>query len=118
MEELKQRRRRLDKFFMAFVSDVVFGAETEPDDQIIKWLLECVTFKGGTRQFSLYNTADVVDFRAPVLRSFLFKLLMQLTQSDLVDGYLNSLLAGWPDDQTRRVNTMVLLMDCHKVKHK
>ena len=114
IEELKWLRKRLNKFFMAFVSEVVFGSDVEPDEDIIQWLLQCVTFGAGTRAFSLYNTADVVD-PTPVLRSFLLKLLMQCTQSEHVQEHLNHLLADWGDDVKQKIQTMVLLMDCRKV---
>ena len=114
IRELKDLRKRLNKFFMAFVSEVVFGSDEEPDEDIIQWLLQCVTFRAGTRAFSLYNTADVVD-PTPVLRSFILKLLMQCRQSERVQEHLNYLLAEWGDDMRQKIQTMVLLMDCRKV---
>ena len=99
---------------MAFVSEVVFGANTEPDAQIIEWLVQCVTFGAGTRQFSLYDTRDAID-PTPVLRSFLLKLLMQWTQSEVVCNHINHVLSNWGEDERQRIQTMVLLMDCRKV---
>ena len=117
LNELKWLRKRLNRFFMAFVSELVFGADTEPDAQIIDWLLQCVTFGAGTRQFSLYNTADAVD-PTPVLRSFLLKLLIQCTQSEAVHNHINRMLSNWGEDENQRIQTMVLLMDCKKVGFK
>ena len=93
---------------------MVFATGTEPDQQIIEWLLQCVTFKAGTRQFSLYNTSDALD-PTPVLRSFLLKLLLLCTQSEIVCNHLNQMLVNWGADERQRIQTMELLMDCRKV---
>ena len=114
LEELKWLRKRLNKFFTAFVAEVVFSSETAPDEEIVEWLLKCVTFGAGTRQFSLYNTADVVD-PTPVLRSFLLKLLLQCSHSDFVKYHLNGMLADWGEDERQWIRTMDLLMDIRKV---
>ena len=115
LEELKWLRKRLNKFFMEFVAELVFSPEATPDEEIIEWLLQCVTFGAGTRQFSLYNTADVVD-PTPVLRSFLLKLLMLYQDNELVRYYIDGMLAKWGADEKQRIQTMVLLMDCRKVR--
>ena len=114
--EFKAFRKRLNTFFMNFVSGIVFSEGDDPEDSIIEWLLKCVTFgTTDTREFSLFNTADVVD-PTPVLRSFLLKLLLQCKQRDSVHTHLNKLLSKWSTNKIFQLQTMVLLMDCHKVQ--
>jgi len=106
----------MNKFFMKFVSDMVFnGEERDPDDEIISWLLDCVTARGGetTRQFNLFNSQEVVD-PTPVLRSFLLKLLLSCRQQHYVNTYLDKVLSV-STNQQHQLQTMVLLMDCCKV---
>ncbi|XP_067936897.1 E3 ubiquitin-protein ligase rnf213-alpha-like [Watersipora subatra] len=115
MAEFKEFRQRLNKFFMSFVSEVVFSGQQEPEEGIIQWLLNCVTFGSNTetRQFSLFNSADVVD-PTPVLRSFLLKLLLQCSQSDAASTHLNRILSEWTGEKSNQLQTMVLFMDCWK----
>lgn len=118
MTAFKDHRTRLNKFFMCFVSDIVFGKEEDPDGEILTWLLECITCRSATgdatRQFSLFNSADVVD-PTPVLRSFLLKLLLQIADSDVVQHYLDNMMRSWMENKNYQLQTMVLLMDCRKV---
>jgi len=100
------------------VSDMVFNEEErDPDDEIIRWLLDCVTARDGetTRQFSLFNSQEVVD-PTPVLRSFLLKLLLRCPQTELVDDYLNHVLQPTPHSGDHQLQTMVLFIDCWKVR--
>lgn len=112
----------MNKFFMCFVSEIVFEGDSDgPDEEIIRWLLDCITCRGAggaatTRQFSLFNSADVVD-PTPVLRSFLLKLLLQCTQSDTVHDQLNQILDSWTASHQQYIQTMVLFMDCWKVRN-
>ena len=113
-QEFVKRRTRLNKFFMRFVSELVFLSE--PCVEVIDWLANCVTFRGGTRQFSMFNCEDVVD-PDPVLRSFLLKLLLKCKNSERVRGYLDKIITQREggEGEGNRLQTMVLLMDCHKV---
>ena len=101
---------------MSFTSEIVFSGRQGPEEGVIKWLLNCITFGSAhaTKQFSLFNSADVVD-SSPVLRSYLLKLLLQYDQSDSVHRHLNQVLLQWATEKSYRMQTMVLLMDCHKV---
>ena len=100
---------------MAFVSDIVFAGKEDPDHRIIEWLLNCVTFSSGrTRQFSLFNTAEVIDPN-PVLRSFLLKLLLQCNESSYSMQQLDVILSEWSADSKYMMQTMVLFMNCWKV---
>ena len=117
MLEFKAFRKRLNKFFMSFVSDVVFESDEDPEDEIIQWLLNCVAFgTASTKQFSLFNSADVID-PTPVLRSFLLKLLLQCNQNDAVKAHLDTILSEWTANEKYKMQTMVLFMDCWKVTH-
>ncbi|KAF6032077.1 hypothetical protein EB796_009577 [Bugula neritina] len=110
--EFSQLRLRLNKFFMYFVSEMVFSST--PDEQVLQWLVNRVTFRQGTREFSVFNSSEVIDPK-PVLRSFLLKLLLKCEQSDTVYQYLDQIINSWSGDNvTSQVQTMVLVMDCHK----
>lgn len=99
---------------MYFVSEMVFSST--PDEQVLQWLVNRVTFRQGTREFSVFNSSEVIDPK-PVLRSFLLKLLLKCEQSDTVYQYLNQIINSWSGDNvTSQVQTMVLVMDCHKVR--
>lgn len=116
VEEFRKLRMRVNKFFMSFVSDIVFNGRQDPQDEIIEWLLNCVTFGSAknTRRFNLFDENDAVD-PTPVLRSFLLKLLLQCEQTDSVNKHLDGMLAIWQRDKTYQLQTMVLIMDCRKV---
>ncbi|KAF6041607.1 hypothetical protein EB796_000120 [Bugula neritina] len=116
LASFKGLRRRINNFFVAFVSDMVFSEEErDPDDEIISWLLNCVTARDGetTRQFNLFNSQEVVD-PTPVLRSFLLKLLLRCSQTELVERYLNHVLQSTPHSGDHQLQTMVLFIDCWK----
>ena len=107
-QEFVKLRTRLNKFFMRFVSELVFLSE--PCVEVIDWLANCVTFRGGTRQFSMFNCEDVVD-PDPVLRSFLLKLLLKCKNSERVRGYLDKIITqreggeGEGDRKSTRLNS-------------
>ena len=115
LKEFNMLRNYLNTFFMNFVSSIVFSEGEDPEDSLIEQLLKFVTYgQADTREFSLFNTADVVD-RTPVLRSFLLKLLLQCKQKESVHDHLDKLLSTWASNKTFQLQTMVLLMDCQKV---
>lgn len=97
---------------MKFVSELVF--QSEPDADVITWLAECVTFRDGTRSFSIFNYEDVVDPN-PVLRSFLLKLLLRCRKSGQVKEDIDKIIGQWALTDQYKLQTMVLLMDCLKV---
>lgn len=100
---------------MQFIAELVFSGNTSPDDEIIDWLLNCVTLDEGTRKFSIYRTSDVVD-PTPVLRSYLLKLLLQVKQSKRVDDYLEGFIdKAVNHPSVTNLNTLVLLIDISKV---
>jgi len=106
----------MNKFFMTFVSDIVFNEEErDPDDKVIRWLLDCIVARSGetTRQFSLFNSQEVVD-PTPVLRSFLLKLLLSCRKKRYVNTYLDKVFAVSTNHQ-HQLQTMVLIMNCRKV---
>lgn len=114
LERFKDQRERLNKFFMHFVSEMVFTPETPPDDGILLWLTECVTFRNQTREFSVFYCADVVD-PTPVLRSYLLKLFLQYND-ERVENHLNQIMKSWkviePEIQEHQ---MTMMIDCYKV---
>ena len=113
MAEFTYLRDRLNKFFMSFVSEMVFSSEPEPE--VLHWVVERVSYQNVTRQFSLFNCYEVIDPN-PVLRSFLLKLLLKCRQSDTVVRHLNSIIEKWQTDNIQsQVQTLILLMDCYKV---
>ena len=57
----------MNAFFMHFISEIVFSSDTQPDDDIMQWLLERITSDKSTRQLSLFNYQEVID-PSPVLR--------------------------------------------------
>lgn len=116
MEEFTWLRLRLNKFFLHFVSELVFALE--PEHEILVWLIERVFFRSGSREFNPFNSADVVDPNS-VLGSFLLKLLLKCEQSVNVHRHLDDIIARWSTEggQTEsKVQRMVLLMNCHKVR--
>lgn len=100
---------------MNFVSDMVFKSDSPPpDDGILEWLMECVTFRDRTREFSMFYSEDVID-PTPVVRSFLLKLFLQC-ESPRVIVHLNQLMTSWNEkEQDLRVQKMAMLIDCYKV---
>ncbi|XP_067937583.1 E3 ubiquitin-protein ligase rnf213-alpha-like [Watersipora subatra] len=112
LDEFTWLRDRLNKFFMYFVSELVFASE--PEQAILEWLVDRVTFRAGTRQFGLFNSSEIVD-ASPVLRSYLLKLLLRCEQSKAVTLSLDTIIKSWHADKSRsHVQSLVLLMDCHK----
>ena len=110
---LKDLRGRLNKFFMHFVSELVITEHHPPDDRIIQWLMDCVTFKEQTsRDFSVFHTDEVID-PTPVLRSFLLKLFIQYPT---LDEHLDCLVQSWEEESGRfKVQKMAMLVDCYQV---
>lgn len=109
-------RKRLNKFFMSFVSELVFTSEPEYD--VLEWLVDRIAYKGrGARQFSMFNCEDVLD-PDPVLRSFLLKLLLKCRHSDNVRNHLNDIIRSWRvEDVQSQIQTLLLVMDCHRVRY-
>lgn len=114
MRKLVDLRTRLNKFFMQFVSEMVFISEDPPEEGILVWLMECVTFRDRTREFSVFYCKDVLD-PTPVLRSFLLKLFLSCDNPQ-VETHLNQLMRSWKDNEPElQVQKMAMLIDCYKV---
>lgn len=113
LEDFKNFRARLNKFFMEFVSELVFSEHKIPSDEIVRWLMQCVTFKEErTRDFSVFHTDEVID-PTPVLRSFLLKLFLQ---NPSLDDHLDDLVQSWTEeDGIFKVQKMAMLVDCYQV---
>ena len=99
---------------MHFVSELVFASATQPDIRIVEWLSECVTFRDGTKKFSLFTTEDVVD-PSPVLRSFLIKLFLQC-RTPMITDHMDKTIRSWVDDPVGNLQRMNMVISCHKVK--
>lgn len=87
LAEFKELRKRCNMFFMQFVSELVFEGNRSPSEEVVNWLLDCLTYNQGTRQFSVFRVSDVID-PTPVLRSFLLKLLLRAENATSVQCYL------------------------------
>lgn len=104
---------------MEFVSQLVFGGAEQPTDEVIKWLMDCVTFNQGTRVFSIFNVEDVVD-PTPVLRSFLLKHLLKLDNrnsaavNDYLDRFVGTATQGGQFTEAK-FSFVLLLIDILKV---
>ena len=109
-------RNSLNKFFMHFVSEMVFAPGIAPDIEIVKWLTNCVTFRDQTKKFSLFTTAEIVDPN-PVLRSFLIKLFLQCQSSEAIKDHLNELITNFQtmNSPHEMLPNLTLVMNCHKV---
>ena len=109
-------RARCNMFFTRFVSDLVVTLDNPPSDEVIRWLLDCVTCLRGTRQFSVYNVSDVVDSN-PVTRSFLLKLLLKLDEQQAVRSYLDNFVQiAVKEFSTFNFQNILLILDCMKVR--
>lgn len=119
LEENRALRRRYNKFFMDFVSQLVFASTEPPTDDVIRWLLNCVTRDNRPAVFSVVNVDDVLD-STPVLRSFLLKHLLRIESgsSRAVKEYLEGLLSTVKlehDTTGSSLEILLLLMDVLKV---
>lgn len=100
---------------MHFVSELVFVPNRRPDDEIVRWLMDCVAFnERQTRELSVFHTQDVID-PTPVLRSFLLKLFLQYPS---VEDHLNQVVQSWAEETgVFKVQKMAMLVDCYQVNH-
>jgi len=61
---------------MSFVSEVLLNSvDDPPDDQVLNWLMERLTFNGRTRRFSVFDTTEGID-PTYTLRSYLLQQLL------------------------------------------
>ena len=113
LKVLVDLRSRLNKFFMHFVSELVFTPSRAPSEEIVEWLMSCVTFSNKqTREMSVFHTQDVID-PTPVLRSFLLKLFLQYPSTG---DHLVRLVESWAEETgIFRIQKMAMLVDCYRV---
>lgn len=76
---------------MHFVSEIIFETDYTPSEDMIKWLLQCIT--SGETQFSLFDPDSVISISSSV-NMFLLKLLLQSLHIDVVRTVLNNKLSS------------------------
>lgn len=91
VSQYRHFRGRINNFFMHFVSEIIFEPDYTPSEEMIKWLLQCIT--SSEAQFSLFDPDSVISISSSV-NMFLLKLLLQSLHIDVVSSVLNNKLSS------------------------